>query len=216
MKRLMDESEGSTVEGLVVDDGGGSHLPSARRRVSDRRRRRLGRAGSTRSPSSSSTSPPTPGWRSSSSSTSIPRTRASCATRWPRPRPCRSARPRTAPRVEPNHVYVIPPNADISIQRRPLDARAARARRPTVAPVRRLLLPLARRGARQPRDRRRAVGNRLGRHRGPAGHQGGERHHVRAGSGVGEVRRDAAQRDRRRRRRLPRWRSPTSPASWCA
>ena len=103
--------------------------------------------------------------------------------------------------VEPNHVYVIPPDADISIQRRPVDARVAGARRSTVAPVRRWFPPLARRGPRQPRDRRRAFGERFRRHGGPAGHQGGERHHVRAGSGFGEVRRDAAQRGQCRRRR---------------
>ena len=55
---------------------------------------------------------------------------------------------------------------------------------------------------RQPRDRRGPVGDGLGRDRGLAGHQGRERHHLRAGSPVGEVRRHAAQRGRRRRRRL--------------
>jgi len=29
MKRLKDESEGSTVDGLIVDDGGGASVPSA-------------------------------------------------------------------------------------------------------------------------------------------------------------------------------------------
>ena len=86
-------------------------------------------------------------------------------------------------------------------QPRPADPRVARARRPTVAPVRRRLPPFARRRPRQPRDRRRAFGKRVRRHGGFAGHQGRERHHLRAGSGVGAVRRDAAQRGQRRCRR---------------
>ena len=115
MKRLMDESDDSTVDGLVVDDGGGSSTrPAPRFRSSASAPRR---GGSTRSPSSSSTSPPTAGWRSCSSSTSIPRTRASCATRWPRPRPMTVSQAEDGTAVEPNHVYVIPPDADIAIHR---------------------------------------------------------------------------------------------------
>ena len=99
---------------------------------------------------------------------------------------------------------------------RPAEPGAEDARRSQVTPVHRSFSPLARRRTRQPRDRRRAVGKRLGRDRRPAGHQGGERHHLRAGPGVGEVRRDAAQRGRPPASSTTRWRSPSSPASWCA
>ena len=103
--------------------------------------------------------------------------------------------------VEPNHVYVIPPERG---HRHPPAARSRSRRAAAIraaAPAGRLLLSRARRGSRQSRDRRRALGNRLGRHRGAPGDQGGERHHLRAGSRLGEVRRDAAQRGQRRRRR---------------
>ena len=145
-------------------------------------------------------SPPTRAWRSSSSSTSIRRTRASCARRWPRPRRCRSASPgRHAPSSRTTSTSSRPTRT--SDRRRPADARVARTESAQAAPADRLLFPLARRGPRQPGDRRRPVGDRVGRHRGPAGDQGGGRHHLRAGSRVGEVRRHAAQRGRRRCRR---------------
>ena len=193
--------------------------------TSNRRRRHLAfrssasarrPAGSRRSPSCSRTSPPTAGWRSCSSSTSIPPTPASCAKRWPRRRRCRSARPRTACRSSPT--------TSTSSRRTPTSASAAGRltlaprsdRGSRLAPADRLLLPLAGRRARQPRHRRGPVGHRLRRHRGAAGDQGRGRHHLRAGSAVGEVRRHAAQRDQRRRRRLLPAASPSSPQSSCA
>ena len=91
-------------------------------------------------------------------------------------------------RVEPNHVYVIPPNADIAIV---TAGSTCRRGRPTVAsshlPIDFFLRSLAaERGSHaigvDP------VGHRLGRHRRPARDQGGGRHHLRAGPAVGEVR----------------------------
>ena len=52
---------------------------------------------------------------------------------WPRRRRCRSARPTDGTRVEPNHVYVIPPDADIAMHGGSLDARC-RARATSRAP----------------------------------------------------------------------------------
>ena len=68
------------------------------------------------------------------------------ARRWPRRPRCRSARPSDGTRVEPNHVYVIPPNADIAI----LDGPAAPSglaptSKRAAAPAHRLLLARARR-----------------------------------------------------------------------
>ena len=162
MKRLMDEPETPTVDGLVVEDGGGAPLraaPAAPRFRSSASAPR--RAGSRRSRSSSSTSPPTAAWRSCSSSTSIPRTRASCATRWPRPRRCRSARPRTAPRSSRTTSTSSRPTPTSRIHdgRLTLASAGADGRRPHLSD--RLLLPLARRRPRQPRDRRRALGHRV-------------------------------------------------------
>ena len=54
----------------------------------------------------------------------------------------------------------------------------------------------------QPRDRRGALGDGIGRDRGLEGHQGRGRHHLRPGPQDGKVRRHASQRGRRRRRRL--------------
>ena len=70
----------------------------------------------------------------------------------------------------------------------------------------RLLLSLARARARSACHRRRAVGHGIGRRARDSRNQDDGRHHVRAGSGDGEVRRNAARRDRDadgRRRRLP-------------
>ena len=58
----------------------------------------------------------TAGWRSCSSSTSIRRTRASCARRWPKTTEMTVEQAEDGMRVEPNHVYVIPPNADLGIR----------------------------------------------------------------------------------------------------
>ena len=198
MKRLMDESDGSTVEGLVVDDGGGASPPSTGFPIVGVGASAGGLEAFTQLlkhlPADSGMAfvliqhlDPT--------HASFLRDALAKATTMT----VSQAEDGTA--VEPNHVYVIPPDADISIHGGRLTLASRTPDASTVAPVRRRLPPLARRGARQPRDRRRAFGKRLRRHRGPAGHQGGERHHVRAGSGFGEVRRDAAQRGQRRRRR---------------
>ena len=126
------------------------------------------------------------------------------------------ARPRMAQRVEPNHVYVIPPNADIGILHGRLTLLAAARRGAQAAPAHRLLLSRPRRRARQPRDRRGPLGNRLGRHRRAQGDQGGGRHHLRAGS---RSRRSSAA--CRTARSTPassttRCPSPSSPRSSCA
>ena len=105
-------------------------------------------------------------------------------------------------RVEPNHVYVIPPNADIAILHGLLTLL------PRQSEARKLHLPVdfffrslaAERGSH-------AIGVILSGTasdgtEGSEGDQGGGRHHLRAGSEVGEVRRHAAQRDRCRRRGL--------------
>ena len=198
MKRLMDESDGSTVEGLVVDDGGGA-CP-AQHRVPDRRRRRLGRGARGVHPAPQ---PPPRRQRDGVRPHPAPRSHThELLARRARQGHADDGQPgrgRHRGRAEPHLRH--PAGRRHLDPRRPVDARVAAGRRSTVAPVRRWFPPLARRGPRQPRDRRRAFGKRFRRHRGPAGHQGGERHHVRAGSGFGEVRRDAAQRGQRRRRR---------------
>ena len=98
-------------------------------------------------------------------------------------------------RVEPDHVYVIPPNADMTIGGGvfALTPRAAVDRHTADRP----LLPLARAGAGRPRDRRGAVGDRVGRHARPPGDQGGGRHHVRPGREIREAPRHAPERGAR-------------------
>ena len=102
-------------------------------------------------------------------------------------------------KVEPNHVYVIPPErgpghparASLHLMTPPI-----RAARP--APADRLLLPLARRG---PGPRAIGIvlsGTGIDGTFGLQGDQGGGRHHVRPGPVDGEVRRHAAQRARQR------------------
>jgi hypothetical protein len=78
----------------------------------------------------------------------------------------------------------------------------AEARARQGPPTGRLLLSVARRRTRQPRDRRGALRHGIRRHRGPPGDQGLGRDHARAGPGVREVRRHAAERDRCGRGRL--------------
>ena len=104
-------------------------------------------------------------------------------------------------RIERNHVYVIPSNADVAILHGALYAAAAQQRSASAAPARRLLLSRAGGRPRQPGDRRRPLGNRLRRHRRPSGDQGRGWDHARPGSGFGKVRGNAAERDRRRRGR---------------
>ena len=104
----------------------------------------------------------------------------------------------TRRRVEPDHVYVIPPNAELTIENGVLrlqpPRRAARPRMPD-----RLLLPLAGGGQRRARDRRRPVGHGHRRHARPARDQGARRHRAACRRRSGQVRRHAAQRDRHRR-----------------
>ena len=202
MKRLMDEAETPTADGLVVEDGGGPSLPSGPGGAAFPIVGVGASAGGLDAFTQLLKHLPADSGMAFVLIQHLDPTHASFlrdALAKATPMTVSEAEDGTA--VEPNHVYVIPPDADISINARPADARVAGARRSTVAPVRRRLPPLARRGPRQPRDRRRAFGKRFRRHGGLAGHQGGERHHARAGSGVGEVRRDAAQRGQRRRRR---------------
>ena len=218
MKRLMDEAETArqwTGSSSTTAAGVSARRPR-RRRVSHRRRRRLG--GRARGVHPAPQAPP--------------RRHRHGVRAHPAPRPhapelpARRAgqghdddgqpgRGRHARSSRTTSTSSRPTRTSRSTRGR-LTLASRRARRPTVAPVRRLLPPLARRGPRQPRDRRRAFGNRLRRHRGLAGHQGGERHHLRAGSRVGEVRRHAAQRGRRRRRRLRAGDPRARRASWCA
>ena len=87
--------------------------------------------------------------------------------------------------------------------RRAAPAAAGRAAR--AAPADRLLLPLAGGGPAGAQHRRHPLGHGLRRHAGPAGHQGEGRGGLRAGARLGQVRRHAPQRHRRRagRRRRP-------------
>ena len=94
-------------------------------------------------------------------------------------------------RIEPNHVYVIPANADLSLMDGLLHVVGRRAPAGRHLPIDYFFRSLA--------EMRKSEaigvilsGHRLGRHRRSAGHQGGGRHHLRAGAGFGEVRRDAA------------------------
>ena len=94
-------------------------------------------------------------------------------------------------RAEPDHVYVIPPNTDMTI------ADGVFALTPRVAgdrhmPIDRFFRPSRR--SRRPRDRRGAVGNGLGRHAGPPGDQGGGGHRLRPGREVRDVPRHAPER----------------------
>ena len=127
MKRLMDESDGSTVEGLVVDDGGGSSPPSAGFPIVGVGASAGGLEAFTQLlkhlPADSGMAfvliqhlDPT--------HTSFLRDALAKAT----PMTVSQAEDGTA--VEPNHVYVIPPDADISIHggrltlaARPVDGR---------------------------------------------------------------------------------------------
>jgi two-component system CheB/CheR fusion protein len=92
--------------------------------------------------------------------------------------------------VEANHVYVIPPNRDLSILHGALYLlRADRPARP--APADRLLLPLARRrSAGRCGDRRHPLRHGLGRHAGPGAPSSAEGGHdgVRPGPRLGQVR----------------------------
>ena len=117
--------------------------------------------------------------------------------------------------LQPDYVYLIPPDADLAVKGgqvvlTPRGARraAAHAHRPPV--------PLSGRGPEEPRRRRRPVGRRHGRHPGPQGDQGGGRHHLRPGRKVGPPRQHAAQRHRRRLGRLRAAARERSPASCCA
>ena len=67
-------------------------------------------------PSSSGPCPPISAWPSCLCLTWIPCTRAAWPTSLGGRRGCPSARLLTAPRVEPDHVYVIPPNTSLTIE----------------------------------------------------------------------------------------------------
>ena len=107
-------------------------------------------------------------------------------------------------RVEPDRVYVIPPNKDLSILHGVLHLLAPAAPRGLRLPIDFFFRSLAD-DQQGPEHRRHPLGHGLGRHAGPPGHQGEGGRGLRAGAGLGQVRRHAAQRHRRRagRRRRP-------------
>ena len=102
-------------------------------------------------------------------------------------------------RVEPDHVYVIPPNRDMTVAGESCSTLAPGRRGPPHAD--RQVFPVPRAGAGRPRDRRGAVGNGLGRHAGSPRDQGGGGHRLRPGREVRGVPRHALKRGRGRRRR---------------
>ena len=109
-------------------------------------------------------------------------------------------------RVEPNHVYVIPPNVQMGIADGDAPSEAAADDRSQYTPIDFFLrsLPTPRRSRAIGVD---PLGHGLGRRGRAARHQGGRRHHVRAGPETAQVRRHAARRDRDRHGR-PRARRP--------
>ena len=202
MKRLMDEAETPTADGLVVEDGGGPSLPGGPGGAAFPIVGVGASAGGLDAFTQLLKHLPADSGMAFVLIQHLDPTHASFlrdALAKATPMTVSRGRGRHRRRAQPR--LRDPARRGHRDQPRPADSRVARARRPTVAPVRRRLPPLARRRPRQPRDRRRAFGKRVRRHGGFAGHQGRERHHLRAGSGVGEVRRDAAQRGQRRRRR---------------
>ena len=100
-------------------------------------------------------------------------------------------------KVEPDRVYVIPPNKDMSILHGVLHLLEPAAPRGLRLPIDFFFRSLAD-DRRSPEHRRHPVGHGLRRHAGPAGHQGESRGGLCAGAGLGQVRRHAAQRHRRR------------------
>ena len=111
--------------------------------------------------------------------------------------------------LRPDHVYVNPPNATLTIVggRRPADAAAAvvaavHADRPPDA--------VAGAGRRPPGDRRGPLGRRHRRGAGRQGDQGGRRDHLRPERGDGDPRQHAPQRHRLGLRRLRAGRRPRS------
>ena len=155
---------------------------------------------------------PTPAWPSCWSSTSTPSTRACWATCWRRRRAMPVVEATQGLAVAPDHVYVIPPNTTLTIaggvlQLAPRRDGARRTCRSTS-----FFASLAEDGARR-RDRRRPVGQRLGRHPRPRGDQGRGRHHLRPGRSLRQVRRHAAQRGRAAAASTSSCRRRRSPAS---
>ena len=98
-------------------------------------------------------------------------------------------------RVEPNRVYVIPPGAQMAIEKGILRALSAQRRRAEAPPAHRPLPPVAGRRPRQAIHRCGPLRNRVGRDRGAGGDPGARGDHVRAGPPVRPLRRDAPERD---------------------
>ena len=94
--------------------------------------------------------------------------------------------------VEPNHVYVIPPDTNLSIVRGMLKLEPRQRTRTPHRPIDRLLR-IAGAGPARAGHRRRAVRHGQRRHAGAGGDQGRGRHHLRPGR-FGQVRLDAAKR----------------------
>ena len=101
--------------------------------------------------------------------------------------------------VEPNHVYVMPPNRDMVIAQGILHLTPRAETHVPQMPVDTFLRSLAE-DCGESRRRCDPVGDRHGRHAGPEGDQGSRGAHLRAGRD-GPVQRHAAQRRRGRRRR---------------
>ena len=134
MKRLMDESDGSAVEGLVVDDGGGSSPPSTGFPIVG-----VGAsAGGLEAFTQLLKHLPADSGMAFVLIQHLDPTHASfLRDALAKATPMTVSQAEDGTRVEPNHVYVIPPDADISIHDGRLTLAPRRARRSTVAPARR-------------------------------------------------------------------------------
>ena len=97
--------------------------------------------------------------------------------------------------VEPNHVYVIPPNKDLTILHATLQLMELRQPRGANLPID-IFLPLAGPGPGSKRGLHHPFRHGHRRHAGREGDQGRSRHGHGPGRGVGQVRRDAPQRHR--------------------
>ena len=128
----------------------------------------------------------------------------------PRERPARTAGPRRADAGaggpgrdsgRARHVYVIPPNTSLTLERGVLRL-GPRLPQPEFGEADRRLPGLSGPGLGRTRRRHHPVRHRQRRHRGPARHQGARRNDHRPAARVGRLRRHAAERHRRRPGRL--------------
>ena len=159
--------------------------------------------GSKRSRNCSRSFRPTREWRSCSSSISTRRIPASSPMPSPRRRRCRSRRPRTASASSPTTSTSSLRTPTSHSVRRSLTLLPTEDRSAQAAPAHRLLPSRpSRRSAATRRSASILSGTASDGTEGLRAIKARRRHHLRAGPEVGEVRWHAAQRDRRRRRRL--------------